>query len=77
MAIIDSGIVGCGYVCGCSQRLDTGKLEFCDNQKHTMYSCGCYNIGGNSMTCRKHMVLYTLAVAIVVILGYIGILNIF
>jgi len=77
MGAIGGGIVGCGYVCGCSQRLDTGEMKFCDNPKHTARSCGCYNIGGNPVTCTKHMILYTLGIVAVVILGYIGITNIF
>jgi len=80
MGIVDGGIVGCGYVCGCSQRLDTGEMKFCDNPKHTARSCGCYNIGGNPVTCTKHTVLYilyTLGIVAVVVLGYIGITSIF
>ena len=77
MGIVDGGMVGCGYVCGCSRRWDTGEMKFCDYPKHKAYSCGCYNIGGNPVTCTKHTVLYTLGAVAVVILGYIGITNIF
>jgi len=77
MGIVDGGIVGCSYVCGCSQRLDISEMKFCDKPTHKAYSCGCYNIGGNLVTCTKHIVLYTLGIATIVILGYIGIAIIF
>ena len=77
MSMIDGGIVGCGYVCGCEQRLDTVEKKFCDNPKHKAYSCGCYNIGGNPVTCTKHIALYTFGILAIVILGYIGITIVF
>ena len=77
MGVVDGGIVGCGYACGCEQRLDTGKMKFCDNPKHKVHSCGCYNIGGNPVICTKHMVLYILGGVAFVALIYIGATNIF
>jgi len=73
MGLSTGGIIGCTYVCGCSQRTDIDEKEFCDNPKHKEYSCGCYNIGGNSKHCIKHALFYLLcgltALAVVVLVG--------
>lgn len=57
MGVIDGGIVGVGYTCGCEQRLDTTEKKFCENHSYGAYSCWCYNIGGNLIRCTRHIVL--------------------
>lgn len=38
--------------CGCFN--DGGMPKFCANPEHTIYPCGCMNLGGNFIQCTKH-----------------------
>lgn len=56
MGMVDGGIGGGGYSCGCWS-FAGGGMRFCENPSHKLYPCGCYNIGGNNVRCGKHMAI--------------------
>lgn len=70
MGVTDGGISGIGYACGCWSFAD-GRMEFCGkNPSHKAHQCGCYNIGGKYVSCRKHTAIArVIATAIVVSTG--------
>lgn len=70
MGIRNGGIYGVGYVCGCWD-YSNGTKSFCGNSKHKIYSCGCYNIGGNLTICGKHFALYLIDLGLITILAAI------
>ena len=65
--MIDGGIVGVGYVCGCEsefhEELKRWVPKFCSNTEHRAYPCGCYNIAGDAVTCIRHLLLRFAAIA--------------
>jgi len=72
MGMVDGGIEGVGYTCGCEERLDTSEKQFCTNTDHKAYPCGCYNIGENLVECTRHIIKPIVISVALFFLGLIG-----
>ena len=60
MSITNTNVVRVDYACGCFRRFVDGaetEAVCCSDPAHEKKSCGCSEVGGNRVDCRRHSLL--------------------